>query len=101
MRRHSLCSNQTTSTIPGTATKPWELHWTTLSIFWNDPQTKQSDDKVGWNLHLNEMLEKLPDGFKNTAAVTRSHIEAANVPAHIQKIIVKLMLHREQRGDDP
>jgi hypothetical protein len=60
------------------------LQWQTQSTFWNDPRTNQSDDAVKRILYLNEMLEKLPDGFNNAANVTKSHIEAANIPARIQ-----------------
>jgi hypothetical protein len=61
------------------------MQWQKQNTFWNDPRTNQSDDAAKRILHLNEMLEKLPDGFNNVANLTKSHIEAANIPARIQK----------------
>lgn len=66
----------------------------------NDPRTKQADKEVRRLLHLIEMMDKLPDAFNDVANVTRSYVEAANVPARIQqtKGIASEAQPREKRG---
>lgn len=63
--------------------KSRHLEWQSQKPFLNDPRTKLVDVEVKQILHLAAMLDKLPDGFNDAENVTRSHIEAANVPARI------------------
>lgn len=69
----------------GDSTQYIELQWQTPNTFWNDPRTQQSEEEVKHILYLTQMLERLSDEFNNAANVTRSHVEAANVSARLQK----------------
>jgi hypothetical protein len=57
------------------------LNWNSQNLLNQDPRTRQADEEVRRILHLNEMLEKIPDAFNDAANVTRSRVEAANAPA--------------------
>lgn len=61
-----------------------KLKWHTIdNNFTNDPRTGQSDTEVQRMLHLNRVMEELPDSFADIAQVTRSHVPAANTPSRI------------------
>ncbi|CAM6082082.1 unnamed protein product [Calypogeia fissa] len=58
-----------------------DLQWLSTHPFTDDHRAKEADQGLQRVLHLQQMLMKLPDAFNDTARVTRSHLEAANIPA--------------------
>jgi hypothetical protein len=60
------------------------IKWQSDDTFWRDPRTNLANDEVRRILHLQQIMEKLPDSFTDAATVTKSHVEAANTPARIQ-----------------
>lgn len=80
-----------------------DLNWHTQDNINQDPQTKQADEEVRRLLHLNEMIEKIPDAFNDVANMTRSQVAAANAPARVQtsKTTATTLTPRLKRGRPP
>ena len=49
-----------------------------------DPRTKLSELEVQRILHLQDLVDQLPNAFTNPNRVIKSHISAVNAPAHIE-----------------
>ncbi|KAL0284311.1 UNVERIFIED_CONTAM: Retrovirus-related Pol polyprotein from transposon RE1 [Sesamum angustifolium] len=49
-----------------------------------DPHTNDSELEVQRIIHLQNVANRLPDAFIDTKRVTKSHISAENVPAHLE-----------------
>ncbi|CAM6105430.1 unnamed protein product [Calypogeia fissa] len=67
----------------GTSTRISDLQWQLALPISTDPRTREADEGVKRILHLHQIMQKLPDAFTDAAAVTRSHVEAANAPSRI------------------
>ena len=48
-----------------------------------DPSTNQSELEVQRIIHLQNLVNQLPDAFTDTKKVTKSHVLTANTPARI------------------
>ncbi|KAD5960320.1 hypothetical protein E3N88_11792 [Mikania micrantha] len=60
------------------------VSWCVPSLSYLDPRTKQCETEVQKIVHIQEIANQLPDAFTDTNKVTKSHIPAANAPAHIE-----------------
>ena len=61
-----------------------EISWNESSLSHLDPRTKQSELEVQKIIHLQGLVNQLPDAFIDSTKVTKSHIMAANIPARIE-----------------
>ncbi|GKC45257.1 retrovirus-related pol polyprotein from transposon TNT 1-94, partial [Tanacetum coccineum] len=61
-----------------------DVIWCEPSLVYLDPRTKQCETEVQKIMHLQEIANQLPDAFKDTKRVTKSHIPAANAPARVE-----------------
>ena len=57
-----------------------EILWNAASLSHYDPHTNQCELEVQKIIHLQEVLNTLPDSFTDVKAVTKPHIPAINVP---------------------
>lgn len=60
-----------------------ELKWDNPTLSYLDPRTPQCENEVRRIVLLQDMANKLPDGFNDAAKVTKSHVPAMNAPARI------------------
>ena len=61
-----------------------EITWNTPSLLHLDPHTKQSELEVQRIIHLQDLVDQLPDAFTDPNKVLKSHIPAINASAHIE-----------------
>ena len=61
-----------------------EITWNESSLSHLDPHTKQSELEVQKIIHLQGLVNQLPDAFIDSTKVTKSHIPAANIQARIE-----------------
>ena len=61
-----------------------EISWNESSLSHLDPRTKQSELEVQKIIHLQGLVNQLPDAFIDSTKVIKSHIMAANIPARIE-----------------
>src|SRR4051812_9456785 len=61
-----------------------ELSWKVNSLSHLDPRTSQSEIEVQRIIHLQRVANQMPDAFADTSKITRSYIDAVNVPAKIK-----------------
>ncbi|GKA07303.1 copia protein [Tanacetum coccineum] len=61
-----------------------DVTWCEPSLLYLDPRTKQCEAKVQKIVHLQEIVNQLPDAFTYTKRVTKSHILAANAPTRVE-----------------
>ena len=60
--------------------KEWrKITWHESTLTHLDPPTKQSEQEVQKIIHLQDLANRLPDAFVDSAKVTKSHISTANV----------------------
>ena len=60
-----------------------EISWNELSLSHLDPRTKQCELEVQKIIHLQNLVNQLPDAFADSKKVIKSHIPAANAPIRI------------------
>jgi hypothetical protein len=64
--------------------KPVEsISWTAKDLSHLDPRTRECDYEIQRIIHLQAIVNRLPDAFNDAAKVTKSHIPASNVLARI------------------
>ena len=63
--------------------------WKVTHLSHLDPRTSQSENEVRRIVHLQQIVEQLPDVFINAAKVTKSYIPAANISGRV-------IVHKEQ-----
>ena len=61
-----------------------EISWNESSLSHLDPRTKQSELEVQKIIHLQGLVNQLPDAFIDSTKVIKSHIMTANIPARIE-----------------
>ena len=62
--------------------KEWrKITWNESSLSQLDPPTKKFGQEVQKIIHLQDLANRLPNAFVDSAKVTKSHIPAANVPS--------------------
>ena len=59
-----------------------EITWNTPSLL--HPRTKQSELEVQRIIHLQDLVDQLPDAFTDLNKVLKSHIPTVNAPTHIE-----------------
>ncbi|KAG8475739.1 hypothetical protein CXB51_032489 [Gossypium anomalum] len=57
-----------------------KISWKELSLAHLDPRTKQCDLEVQKIIHLQSLVNELPDAFSDPKKVTKSYIPAVNAP---------------------
>ena len=65
----------------------WEVNWNTFTMSHLDPFTNQHELKVQRIIHLQNLVNQLPDTFIDIKKVTKSHIPAANTPTLIDAFV--------------
>ena len=60
-----------------------EITWNASTLSHLDQRTNQCELEVQMIIHLQNLVNQLPDAFVDTKKVTKSHILAANVPARV------------------
>ncbi|KAL0392656.1 UNVERIFIED_CONTAM: hypothetical protein Sradi_2488400 [Sesamum radiatum] len=61
-----------------------DIAWNATSMSFLDLRTNDSELEVQRIIHLQSVANRLPDAFIDTKKVTKSHIPAENVPAHLE-----------------
>ncbi|KAL0317494.1 UNVERIFIED_CONTAM: hypothetical protein Sangu_2163700 [Sesamum angustifolium] len=61
-----------------------DITWNAKFMSFLDPRTNDSELEVQRIIYLQSVANRLPDAFINTKKVTKSHIIAENVPAHLE-----------------
>jgi hypothetical protein len=51
-----------------------------------NPHTQECGREVGCMLHLNQLVDRLPDSFNNATNVTKSHTHVANACARLERL---------------
>lgn len=68
-----------------------------------DPRTSQCENEVRRIVHLQEIVNRLPDTFNDATKVTKSHVPTINAPTRInvpvrQRLSAKESTIRQKRG---
>ena len=61
-----------------------EITWNASTLSHFDPRTNQCELKVQRIIHVQNLVNQLPDSFVHVKKVTKSHIPAMNAPARIK-----------------
>ncbi|KAL2226409.1 UNVERIFIED_CONTAM: Retrovirus-related Pol polyprotein from transposon TNT 1-94 [Sesamum indicum] len=64
--------------------KKKDIAWNATSISFMDPQTNNSELEVQRIIHLQSVVNRLPEALMETKKVTKSYIPAENVPARLE-----------------
>ncbi|GJU30812.1 retrovirus-related pol polyprotein from transposon TNT 1-94 [Tanacetum coccineum] len=81
LARFAVChfDESTDSTLEGDKKQLGsEISWNELSLSHLDPRTKECEQKFQRIIHLQRLVNQLPDVFTDLKRVTKSHIPAAN-----------------------
>ncbi|KAJ0919088.1 putative RNA-directed DNA polymerase [Helianthus annuus] len=73
-----------------------ELTWNASSLSNLDPRSGQCESEVQKIIHLQRIVNELPDAFTDTNRVTKSHIPASNAPARIEVIPEAITIQRKR-----
>ncbi|GJW77705.1 retrovirus-related pol polyprotein from transposon TNT 1-94 [Tanacetum coccineum] len=61
-----------------------DVSWSEPSLLYLDSRTKQSETEVQKTMHMQEIVNQLPDAFTDTKRVTKSYILAVNASARVE-----------------
>nr|GEY62266.1 hypothetical protein [Tanacetum cinerariifolium] len=66
-----------------------DVSWSEPLLFYLDPHTKQSETEVQKIMHMQKIVNQLPDAFTDTKRVIKSYIPDDNAPARVEIPYVK------------
>ncbi|KAJ0694724.1 putative RNA-directed DNA polymerase [Helianthus annuus] len=73
-----------------------EITWNVSSLSNLDPRSGQCEYEVQKIIHLQRIVNELPDAFTDTNRVTKSHVPGSNAPARIEVIPEAITIQRKR-----
>ncbi|KAL2252668.1 UNVERIFIED_CONTAM: hypothetical protein Sindi_0061500 [Sesamum indicum] len=74
-----------------------DIAWNATSMSFMDPRTNDSELEVQRIIHLQSVANRLPEALIDTKRVTKSHILAENVPAHLE--VLEVILNKSNASE--